>query len=35
MTPVTYLAVSKLKKAEGVDAYDVGISFNPFKREAV
>ncbi|GHV76005.1 transporter [Spirochaetia bacterium] len=32
MTPVTYLAVFKLKKAESVDTYDVGISFNPFKR---
>jgi uncharacterized integral membrane protein (TIGR00697 family) len=31
MTPATYLAVAKLKKAEGVDTYDVGISFNPFK----
>jgi uncharacterized integral membrane protein (TIGR00697 family) len=34
MTPATYLAVGGLKKAEGVDAYDAGISFNPFKREA-
>jgi uncharacterized integral membrane protein (TIGR00697 family) len=31
MTPLTYLAVYKLKKAESVDAYDVGIRFNPFK----
>jgi uncharacterized integral membrane protein (TIGR00697 family) len=30
MTPFTYLAVKKLKKAEGVDAYDTGIRFNPF-----
>jgi uncharacterized integral membrane protein (TIGR00697 family) len=30
MTPLTYLLVGKLKKAEAVDAYDVGISFNPF-----
>ncbi|AEF82340.1 putative membrane protein [Leadbettera azotonutricia ZAS-9] len=30
MTPFTYLAVIKLKKAEGVDAYDVGVKFNPF-----
>ncbi|QQO09420.1 queuosine precursor transporter [Breznakiella homolactica] len=30
MTPVTYLTVRKLKKSEAVDAYDVGISFNPF-----
>jgi uncharacterized integral membrane protein (TIGR00697 family) len=34
MTPVTYLAVIRLKKAEGTDTYDVGISFNPFKRAA-
>jgi uncharacterized integral membrane protein (TIGR00697 family) len=33
MTPLTYLAVGKLKKAEAIDTYDVGISFNPFKRE--
>ncbi|AEF84154.1 putative membrane protein [Treponema primitia ZAS-2] len=32
MTPLTYLAVHKLKKAESADVYDVGISFNPFKR---
>jgi uncharacterized integral membrane protein (TIGR00697 family) len=32
MTPATYLAVHKLKKAEAVDVYDVGISFNPFGR---
>jgi uncharacterized integral membrane protein (TIGR00697 family) len=30
MTPLTYLAVIKLKKAEAEDAYDAGISFNPF-----
>jgi len=30
MTPATYLAVSKLKKAEGVDVYDKAISLNPF-----
>ncbi|MDR2186230.1 MAG: queuosine precursor transporter [Treponema sp.] len=34
MTPVTYLAVIGLKKAEGADVYDAGISFNPFKRTA-
>jgi uncharacterized integral membrane protein (TIGR00697 family) len=34
MTPVTYAAVRKLKKAEAIDTYDVGISFNPFRREA-
>jgi uncharacterized integral membrane protein (TIGR00697 family) len=32
MTPATYMAVYKLKKAEAVDIYDVGISFNPFGR---
>ncbi|MDR3171097.1 MAG: queuosine precursor transporter [Treponema sp.] len=30
MTPFTYLAVYKLKKAEQVDTYDVGVKFNPF-----
>ena len=30
--PLTYLAVRKLKKAEGIDVYDVGVSFNPFAR---
>jgi uncharacterized integral membrane protein (TIGR00697 family) len=33
MTPVTYIAVRKLKKAEAIDTYDVGISFNPFRRD--
>ena len=28
--PFTFLAVRKLKKAEGIDTYDVGIRFNPF-----
>jgi uncharacterized PurR-regulated membrane protein YhhQ (DUF165 family) len=32
MTPATYIAVHKLKKAEAIDIYDVGISFNPFGR---
>ncbi len=35
MTPATYLAVRKLKAAEGVDAdayaYDEGVSLNPFR----
>jgi queuosine precursor transporter len=31
MTPVTYLAVRFLKKRENVDAYDKGVSMNPFK----
>jgi len=30
--PVTLLAVKKLKKAEGVDVYDVGVKLNPFAR---
>jgi uncharacterized integral membrane protein (TIGR00697 family) len=32
LTPVTYLAVHKLKKAEQVDVYDTELSFNPFKH---
>jgi hypothetical protein len=31
-TPVTYLAVNKLKRAEGVDVYDRDTDFNPFAR---
>jgi uncharacterized integral membrane protein (TIGR00697 family) len=30
MTPLTYLAVGKLKKAEGIDPYDRGIKLSPF-----
>jgi len=29
-TPVTYLIVNGLKRAEGVDVYDVGTNFTPF-----
>ena len=29
-TPLTYLVVGWLKRAEGVDAWDVGTNFNPF-----
>lgn len=29
-TPVTYLVVSRLKRAEGVDAFDRRTNFNPF-----
>jgi uncharacterized integral membrane protein (TIGR00697 family) len=29
-TPFTYLVVSRLKRAEGVDAYDARTNFNPF-----
>ncbi|MDR2517079.1 MAG: queuosine precursor transporter [Spirochaetaceae bacterium] len=32
MTPVTYLAVYKLKKAEGADVYDTDLRLNPFRR---
>jgi uncharacterized integral membrane protein (TIGR00697 family) len=30
-TPLTYLVVGGLKRAEGVDAYDAHTSFNPFR----
>jgi uncharacterized integral membrane protein (TIGR00697 family) len=30
LTPLTYLVVRNLKKAEGIDTYDVGVKFNPF-----
>ena len=29
-TPLTYLIVNRLKKAEGVDVYDIGVNYNPF-----
>jgi uncharacterized integral membrane protein (TIGR00697 family) len=29
-TPITYWIVARLKRAEGVDVYDRGISYNPF-----
>jgi uncharacterized integral membrane protein (TIGR00697 family) len=29
-TPVTYLVVNKLKRAEGMDPFDFGTRFNPF-----
>jgi queuosine precursor transporter len=31
MTPATYLVVNRLKRAEGVDVYDIGTDFNPFR----
>jgi queuosine precursor transporter len=31
MTPVTYAAVARLKKAEKEDFYDRGTDFNPFR----
>ncbi|MCY4588645.1 MAG: queuosine precursor transporter [Bryobacterales bacterium] len=30
-TPLTYLVVNTLKRAEGVDAFDEGVNFNPFQ----
>jgi uncharacterized integral membrane protein (TIGR00697 family) len=35
MTPVTYLAVQALKRGEGLDTYDRGIKYNPFRFNAV
>jgi uncharacterized integral membrane protein (TIGR00697 family) len=32
-TPLTYLIVSALKRAEGVDVYDRDTDFNPFSKE--
>jgi len=29
-TPITYLVVNRLKRSEGIDAYDKGTNFNPF-----
>jgi uncharacterized integral membrane protein (TIGR00697 family) len=31
-TPLTYLVVNRLKRAEGVDVYDRNTNFNPFAR---
>jgi uncharacterized integral membrane protein (TIGR00697 family) len=31
VTPLTYLSVWFLKKAEGLDVYDFGVKYNPFK----
>jgi len=33
MTPVTYLVVNGLKRAEGVDVYDEGTDFSPFVKD--
>ncbi len=32
LTPVTYLVVNGLKRAEGVDVFDRNIDFNPFSK---
>ncbi len=34
LTPVTYVVVGWLKKREGVDVYDVGTDFTPFRIDA-
>lgn len=34
LTPVTYLVVGKLKKAEGVDLFDMETDFSPFSSKA-
>jgi uncharacterized integral membrane protein (TIGR00697 family) len=33
-TPVTYVVVNFLKRREGIDTFDRGISFNPFRLES-
>jgi len=33
MTPLTYLVVNGLKRAEGIDVFDKGTDFNPFAKE--
>lgn len=33
MTPVTYLIVAALKKGEGVDVFDEGTDFSPFRKD--
>lgn len=30
LTPLTYLIVGRIKRAEGVDAFDRGVAYNPF-----
>ncbi len=32
-TPLTYMAVGVLKRYEGIDHYDHGVSYNPFRLE--
>jgi hypothetical protein len=34
MTPVTYLVVNRLKKAEDVEVFDENTDFNPFAAGA-
>ena len=33
LTPVTYRVVAFFKRAEGVDVFDRGTDFNPFKAK--
>ena len=33
VTPLTYLVVNGLKRAEGIDVFDKGTDFNPFAKE--
>ena len=28
--PITFFVVQRIKRAEGIDTYDVGVKFNPF-----
>jgi queuosine precursor transporter len=32
-TPLTYWVVNTLKRAEGIEIFDEGVDFNPFKSE--
>lgn len=34
LTPVTYWVVARLKRAEGVDVFDTGTNFTPFRMKA-
>jgi len=31
LTPVTYVVVDRLKRAEGLDVFDEGTNFTPFR----
>jgi uncharacterized integral membrane protein (TIGR00697 family) len=31
LTPLTYLVVGAIKRKEGIDTFDTGIAYNPFK----
>jgi len=35
MTPITYIIVNRLKKAENCDHYDYNLNYNPFRLRAV